>query len=311
MAKALCDGQVNVFLDICDSICFPVSLEKTFWGSNLLVFLGLLIDIINQVICIPAEKIIKAKNQIAYFLNKGNRKVTVLQVQKLCGTLNFLCKCVVPGRAFITRLYAMAPAKLKQHHHVRISQENRLDLEVWDRFLDHPQVFCRPFIRTGKFYSSDIDMYSDASGIIGCGAYCDQEWTFCKWNEAFLKQKKPSIEYLELYGLTVGVLLWIGKFKNRNICLFCDNESVKHMVNNLSAHCPNNMFLIRLIALETMVHNVHVTVKHVKSKDNEKADALSRLQFDRFSRLAGDYMNKFPTEMPSCIWLVEKIWIDL
>ena len=33
--KALCDGQVQVFLDICDSICFPVSLEKTFWGNSM------------------------------------------------------------------------------------------------------------------------------------------------------------------------------------------------------------------------------------------------------------------------------------
>ena len=52
LCKALCDGQVRVFLDICDYICFPVSLEKTFWGTQLLTFLGLLIDTINQRICI-------------------------------------------------------------------------------------------------------------------------------------------------------------------------------------------------------------------------------------------------------------------
>ena len=43
LVKALCDGQVVVFLDICARICFPVSTEKTFWGSQLLTFLGLLI----------------------------------------------------------------------------------------------------------------------------------------------------------------------------------------------------------------------------------------------------------------------------
>ena len=38
LMKAMCDGQVKVFLDICDSIKFPVSMEKTFWGTHWLVF---------------------------------------------------------------------------------------------------------------------------------------------------------------------------------------------------------------------------------------------------------------------------------
>ena len=42
--KALCDEQVQQFLDVCQEINFPVSLEKTFWGTLILIFLGLLID---------------------------------------------------------------------------------------------------------------------------------------------------------------------------------------------------------------------------------------------------------------------------
>ena len=45
--KVLCDQQVQVFLQVCEEICFPVSLEKTFWGTTLLVFLGLLINTIH------------------------------------------------------------------------------------------------------------------------------------------------------------------------------------------------------------------------------------------------------------------------
>ena len=40
MLKALCDQQIKKFLDICATIKFPVSLEKTVWGSMVLVFLG-------------------------------------------------------------------------------------------------------------------------------------------------------------------------------------------------------------------------------------------------------------------------------
>ena len=39
--KVLCDEQVNHFLWGCDQIKFPVSLEKTYWGTQLLVFSGI------------------------------------------------------------------------------------------------------------------------------------------------------------------------------------------------------------------------------------------------------------------------------
>ena len=87
LLKAACDGQV--FLEICTRIGFPVALEKTFWGTNLLVFLGLLLDTVMQRVAIPADKVERALNMIEYFLNKVNKKVTVHEVQKLGGFLNF------------------------------------------------------------------------------------------------------------------------------------------------------------------------------------------------------------------------------
>ena len=54
-------------------------------------------------------------------------------------------------------------------------------------------------------------MYSDASRNykLGFGAYCGAEWSFGQWDTAFCEAVKPSIEYLELYAVLVGVLDWI------------------------------------------------------------------------------------------------------
>ena len=180
LCKAACDGQVQVFLDICSHICFPVSLEKTYWGTHLLTFLGLLIDTIIQLICIPLDKLNKAKEMLKHFMDKRNKKVTVHQVQQLAGFLNFLCRCIVPGRAFTRRLYSIGSNKTKKllpHHHVRVTAECRMDLEIWTRFLDHPLIFSRPFLNCFKRMAKDIDMYSDASGCVrkGFGSYCSTE----------------------------------------------------------------------------------------------------------------------------------------
>ena len=289
LMKAACDGQVHVFLDICERIGFPVSLEKTVWGSTWMIFLGLLLDTENQRVCIPVDKVDRAIDMIEYFLNKENKKVTVHQIQKLCGFLNFLCKCIVPGRVFLRRLYStIAKPGLKQHHHVRITQENKQDLEIWRRFLRSPEVFAIPFIELGVIEAEDIDMYSDASGSMkkgGFGAYCGESWTAGKWDPIFMARCKPSIEFLELYALTVGVVLWIDRFKNRAINLFCDNTSVKNMVNKTVSGCKNCMVLLRVIVLYGLVHNVKIRVKYVSTKDNAKADALSRSQWKRFKDL--------------------------
>ena len=225
--KAICDGQVQEFLNICKLICFPVSIKKTFWGTQLLTFLGLLIDTIKQLVCIPTDKLKKALDMIEFVLNKKNKKITLEKLQQLTGFLNFLCRSVVPGRAFLRRLYNLASNdKLLPHHHIRIRAECRMDMEIWKKFLSDPSIYCRPFIDCYQQSAEDIDMYSDASGAIGFGAYCKSEWTFGEWDKNWLLEQKPSIEFLELYGVLAAVMLWIKDYANSRILLHCDNESV-------------------------------------------------------------------------------------
>ena len=309
LVKAICDGQVNIFLSICQEINFPVSLEKTHWGTTILIFLGLLIDTMRQVILIPKEKVDKALKWIDLLLSRKDRKATVLEIQKLCGTLNFLCKCVIPGRAFLHRLYSLTSnVNLKQHHHLRLTLESREDLLIWKRFVSNSEIFCHPFLDVCNVLPApDVDLYSDVSGKIGFGAYCKIEWTGGFWNPDFIERNKPSIEFLELYGLTVGILLWVKNYKNRKIILPCDNESVKAMVNKSLGGCKNCMTLIRLIVLKCMVHNVQIKVEYVKLGHNGKADAISRGQWKRF-RFLGKNVKVSPETLPSVIWPVEKIW---
>ena len=259
--KATCDGQVEIFLEICRMICFPVSIEKTYWGTQLLTFLGLLIDTINQRICIPVDKLEKALDLLDKVLNKKNKKITMEQLQKLTGFLNFLCKCVVPGRTFLRRLYNLgANDKLFPHHHIRNTAECRMDMEIWKRFLSQPLIYCRPFLDCFEQTAEDIDMYSDASGSSskGFGAYCGNNWIALAWDYEWFVAEQPSIGYLELYAVAVAVLTWIMKFKNSSILLHCDNDSVCKMINKSTSGCKNCMVLLRVIVLECLIHNVHV-----------------------------------------------------
>ena len=227
LLKLMCNGNINTFLKVCQTINFPVSMEKTFWASTCLTFLGFLIDTVSQTVSIPQEKIDKALNLIQHVLGKANKKLTLHQLQWICGFLNFIGRCIIPDRAFTRRLYAYTSnsegKELKPYHHIKVNSEMRMDLELWSQFLQHPSVYCRPFMDYSTSRNArEIDMYSDASKnlSLGMGAICESSWSFMQWDSEFIANKNPSIEFLELYALTVGVVNWIHRFANQRIVLF-------------------------------------------------------------------------------------------
>ena len=130
------------------------------------------------------------------------------------------------------------------------------------------------------------------------------------WPPGFIDRCKPSIEFLELYSLTAGFLAWrhSPKMTNTRVNIFCDNESVVHMVNNMAASCIQSQKLIRIIALENIIFHRRVFILHIHSKDNCLSDTLSRGQFQRFWHLAPRNMEKFFTKMLEIIWPIDRFW---
>ena len=162
--------------------------------------------------------------------------------------------------------------------------------------------------------SVDIRFYSDASASEkwgGFGALLNTKWLKGEWLCRFLKENKPSIEYLELFALTAGVLAWQSEpqLVNCRVSLFSDNIAVVHMINSMVSTCRNCMFLLRLLTLNGLKFNRQITAKYIDTKSNFLADALSRNQMDRFRRL-GPQMDEFPSLILEMIWPVEKVWQD-
>ena len=317
LLKAICNNQIQTFLNTCDAIKFPVSMEKTFWGTQLLSFLGLLLDTANQRIGIPVDKIERAKELINFYLNKKSKKMRVKQVQQLTGFLNFLCKAIVPGRTFLRRMYNMtANPELKPDHHVPITAEVRSDLELWLRFLNHESAYYRKFLDLSiNFKSTELNWYTDATANpqLGAGGHFGPHWFILQWDEDFIINKNPSINYLELYAVTISVINWIHYFQDKFVTLFCDNMSVVHMINNNSSKCKNCMVLIRIIVLKALIHNVKITAKHVQGTSNIFADLLSRLRYDLFrkeARKRNAIFNNKPDSIPEMLWPMENIWLN-
>ena len=322
----LCNGLMKIFLDVCAVVGVPSSAEKTVWATRIIVFLGILLDGEMFTLSIPEEKRTKAVNLLQNLLIK--RKGTVKEIQQLAGVLNFLNRAIFTGRVFTRRMYAKFAGvvnssgkhgitrtnQLKSYHHMRLDNEFKSNCRVWLWFLDQStlKMVSRPFVDLSQNKQlTQLEFYSDASlnGELGFGARFEKEWTYAQWPKKFIKDFSPSIGFVELYGLTVATYIWAKKLSNKRVLVYCDNESVVHMVNNTSSSCNQCMKLLQGIILLGLKWNFRIFARHLRSEENEVADALSRLQFVRFSKLMKKFhLHVVPEPLPDSLWPVTKIW---
>ena len=207
-------------------------------------------------------------------------------------------------------------AALKPHHHIRLDQEFKLDCAMWKEFLTSPSVsLCRPFIDLSEQLHVDVlQFYTDvAKGTkLGLGAVFGQSWLFAQWEANYIEECDPSIEYLELLGICMGVFAWTDRIKNRRIILFCNNQSVVSMVNNTTSKCKNCMVLVRMLTLRCLKYNTRVFCHWIMGSKNIRADLLSRQKLSRFFEVVQERkfrIDSYPTVLPHELWPASKIWI--
>ena len=310
-----CEKFMNRFMSVCEQINLPIAVEKTELPMEWMIFLGMLLNGRSCTLMIPEEK----RNKALHLLGKAcdKRKLKVKEIESLTGLLNFLCRSVRPGRVFTRRLYASidrkmdANPKLKQHHHVSLNREFRNDCEVWATFLANQSAVNKPFTDFDEeIEARDIGFYTDSSKgpEMGFGCYFNKEWAFGQWEKDFIKEMDPSIAYLELYALCVGIFIWSDKLKNIKVLLHCDNIGVVEMVNKMSSKCKNCMYLLRLLMVQNLLDNRIIKVKYIKSKDNYLSDALSRQKVDLFLKKALPGTKILPEKLPEEIWPLSRIF---
>ena len=103
--------------------------------------------------------------------------------------------------------------------------------------------------------AKDIGFFTNASRVesLGFECYYNKQCTFGKWEPGFIKEKEPSIAFLELYALCIGILVWQEKLRNMKILIHRDNAAVVEMVNKTTSKCKNCMYLLCILMLNNLL----------------------------------------------------------
>ena len=280
-SKIECQSYLDKFKALCEDIGVPLAMDKTFGPDQILEFLGILLDTIRMLASLPLDKVKKCKQEILQLLPAKIKKVRVKQIQSVVGLLNFACRVVRPGRAFLRRLIDQTCGFENKYHRVRITQGIRDDLKMWLSFLDTFNGSC--MIRQPE-WSEDtcLVMYSDSCKT-GYGFTCGNNW--CAGN--FPPEAYPlNITVLELFPILLCLLMLKDHFSNKRVIVNTDNKDLVSVISKKTSKEKMIMPLVRELVLHTMNCNIMLQVRHVRGLNNGICDALSRGNFQRFRELA-------------------------
>ena len=271
---------MNLFIGLLNVLGVPIAVEKTLGPLQCLEFLGYIIDILNAQIRLPQDKLQRCRDLIKAMLDK--KRCRIRQIQSLAGLLQFACGVVVPGRAFLVRLYNLICGRSNPNYSVPLNREVKKDLQLWLTFLNEfngvslykEQLFLSPQV---------LHIYTDASKSLGCGGVFGKHWFSVPWPSEWWSLQ--NITFLELVPIFLAVQAWGHLLRDKYVVLHTDNQALSFCINKKTSKEALVMHIIRKIVLLELTSNIMSKAKHVPGFLNGMSDALSRLKIGQFKFL--------------------------
>ncbi len=100
------DAALNAlhrFQSITDYLNIPIKQSKTVFPTTCAILYEIEVDTTTIVLKLPQDRLITALDKVNDMCKR--KRVQLRNLQSLLGLLSFCCKAIVPGRAFLSRLF--------------------------------------------------------------------------------------------------------------------------------------------------------------------------------------------------------------
>ena len=243
----ICATQLLVTINMYRRLGVPLATEKLEGPTDRLTFLGIEVDLKAGILRLPRDKL--ARTKVALRAWETRKCCTKRELESFIGTLQHACKVIRPGRAFLRRMIDLAKVPRRSHHVTRLNNEFRADLRWWHVFIKHWNGIAIIPVPTAV----NVVVTSDASGLWGCGAWCQLQWFQYQWPEACAHH----ISFKELFALLVAVATWGRHWTPKQVLWRCDNQAAVKVISTRSCRDPSMMHLLRCLFFFRHISNSH------------------------------------------------------
>ena len=267
------------FDDLCNDLGLSVNHSKDAMGTRA-DFLGIEFDSMTMQGRLPPDKLARARNTIENIINRAT--ISHHELETAVGFLSFAAKLVIPGRAFLRRLFdaLRRPAKF-----IHVTTSMKADLRWWKDFLrEWNGLRLLRLVASRPIYH----VWTDASGKLGLGGYIleDLQLTHTVQDvfsvHVAMKHRRKDIQFKEMRAVLHAIRLWLHKLQGSRIILYCDNEACIQGLRKQSIRGPA-MAPLRDIALLLARFDITIDAKWIPTRANELADDLSRFRYRKIA----------------------------
>jgi hypothetical protein len=260
---------VGLVIDIARRLGLSTAPHKTMLGP-VIEILGITIDCNRGVAYISEEKLGKIRTQI----RDMRTSTDLIQIQALTGSLVFVTRVCVVGRAFLRRLFdQVRVCQNAPFARRRLTQDARRELGWWkDTLLNFNAI---RYLADDPLLMPELHVWSDASGSLGIGGHLenpDDEFS----ERIPARHEGKDILFKEALAVLRCVDLWLGKMSRHHVIFHVDNQALVAALNSGSCrHRPTQALIRRVYTLATW-HSFSFRAVWLASGDNARADKLSR-----------------------------------
>lgn len=275
-------GNNNPFLPVrllalaCKALGFNLSFQKTFAGVTRLEILGIEIDTVEQTIGITDTRR-KAIVAVCDHLIAAER-VTLLQLQKISGLLQFVTQVAPHARASLGRIYsALKRAHRSPYSALRLPKPALAELAWWRNLLSE---WCgSSILLQSPLHAAHIWTDACPRGLGGhLGLPHSPTAVFAR--SVPRRHRHKNIRFLEALAVLDSIRAFLPHISGCHLLVIhVDNENVEHSLRSGHSRDPLTQTLIREIFGLCFLHNLTLIPRRVSSTNNVLADLLSRRRF--------------------------------
>lgn len=250
-------AYVKEFDLVCDDLGLSVNHTRDVIGT-IAEFLGTEFDSILMQARLPPDKLARARNSVEDLLNRTT--ISHHELESAVGFLSFAAKVVIPGRAFLRRLFDAIRRPTTRR---RITYEMRADLLWWQTYLKDWDGLKLP-----RHIDSRLTwhVWTDASGKLGMGDYIlpsSDQLNSIRLEDTFstrvaTRHRHKDIQFKEMKAVLYAIQFWLIRLRRSILILYCDNDACIHGLQKSSIRGPA-MAPLRVVAMLLAKNDILLT----------------------------------------------------